>query len=177
MWKKRVPVYPNSWARIFWKELKPSIQFHILHSKRSYSYLKVIRGWSYTCFRVFEHYSNLEDLLPVSISIVLPIFIFSTFRAFNYYSNNEVNELLWQVILEILGNNQLKSYFGNSQIAILSPFLQISLRRKLTLQNHVLNFKMHISRKSLILEQQMSSFDLSLIRSFIHGYCEVFNMA
>ena len=31
-----------------------------------------------------------------------------------------------QVILEILENNQLKNYFGNSEIAILSPFLEIS---------------------------------------------------
>ena len=31
-----------------------------------------------------------------------------------------------QVILETLENNQLKSYFGNSEIEILSPFLEIS---------------------------------------------------
>ena len=31
-----------------------------------------------------------------------------------------------QVILEILENNQLKSYFGNSEIVILSSFLEIS---------------------------------------------------
>ena len=31
-----------------------------------------------------------------------------------------------QVILEILENNQLKSYFENSEIAILSSFLKIS---------------------------------------------------
>ena len=30
------------------------------------------------------------------------------------------------VILEILENNQLKSYFGGSEKAILSPFLEIS---------------------------------------------------
>ena len=52
-----------------------------------------------------------------------------------------------QMILEILENNQLKSYFGNSEITILSPFLEISERRKLTLQNHVLNFQIHISRE------------------------------
>ena len=31
-----------------------------------------------------------------------------------------------QVILEILENNQLKSYIGNSEIATLSPFREIS---------------------------------------------------
>ena len=31
-----------------------------------------------------------------------------------------------QVILEILENNQLKRYFGNSETAILSSFLEIS---------------------------------------------------
>ena len=70
-----------------------------------------------------------------------------------------------QVILEILEKNQLKSYFGNWEIAILFPFLEISWRRKLTLQNHVLNFKMHISRETLILEKTMSSFDK---KSFIN---------
>ena len=37
---------------------------------------------------------------------------------------------------------------------------------------------MHISRETVILEQQMSSFEknLSLIRTFIHGSCEVSNM-
>ena len=31
-----------------------------------------------------------------------------------------------QVILEILENNQLTSYFGHSEIAILSTYLEIS---------------------------------------------------
>ena len=66
-----------------------------------------------------RHYGNLEKLPLVSISIVFPIFIFS-FRAFNYYSKNEVSELFGQVILQILENNHLKSYFENSEIAILS---------------------------------------------------------
>ena len=74
----------------------------------------------------------------------------SIIRSMNYFG---------QVILEILENNQLKSYFGNSEISILSPFFEISKRRKLTLQTHVLNFKMNISREPLTLEQQMSSFD------------------
>ena len=56
-----------------------------------------------------------------------------------------------QVIQEILENNQLKSYFGNSQIVIFSPSLEISQKRKLTLQNHVLKFKMDISREPQIL--------------------------
>ena len=62
---------------------------------------------------------------PVSISVVLPILIFS-FRPFNYYSKKEVNELFWSSDSGDIGNNQLKSYFGNSEIAILSPFLEIS---------------------------------------------------
>ena len=42
-----------------------------------------------------RHYSNLEKFPLVSVSIVFPIFIFSAFRAFNYYSKNVVNELFW----------------------------------------------------------------------------------
>ena len=43
----------------------------------------------------------------------------------------------------------------------------------------MLKFKMHISREPLILGQQMSSFDKKhfINQDFIHGYCEVFNMA
>ena len=52
-----------------------------------------------------------------------------------------------------------KNYFGNSEIEIFSLFLEIFSTRKLTLQKHVLNFKMHISREPLMLEQQMSWFD------------------
>ena len=48
----------------------------------------------------------------LQLSIIIPIM-----RSMNYFG---------QVILEILENNQLKSYFGNSEIAILSPFLEIS---------------------------------------------------
>ena len=42
-----------------------------------------------------------------------------------------------------------------------------------------LKLKMLISRKPVTLEQQMSSFGkkrFPLIRTFIHGYCEVLNM-
>ena len=42
-----------------------------------------------------------------------------------------------QVVLEILENDLLKSYFGNSEIEILSAFLEIYYQRKLTLQNRV----------------------------------------
>ena len=42
-----------------------------------------------------------------------------------------------QVVLEILENDLLKSYFGNSEIEILSAFLEIYKQRKLTLQNRV----------------------------------------
>ena len=31
-----------------------SLQLHILHSIKSHSYLKIIRGWSFTCFRVLD---------------------------------------------------------------------------------------------------------------------------
>ena len=46
------------------KEKKPSIQFHILHSRRSHSYPKGIRGWSYTCFRVFEALQQFGKIAP-----------------------------------------------------------------------------------------------------------------
>ena len=68
----------------------------------------------------------MEKSPPVLIFIVLPIFFLHHFelsiiipimRSMNYFG---------QVILEILENNQLKSYFGNSEIVILSPFLEIS---------------------------------------------------
>ena len=50
--------------------------------------------------------------------------------------------------------------------------LEIPYRRRLTLKNHVfLNFKMHF-REPVILETQI----LSLIRTFIHGYCEDLTM-
>ena len=41
-----------------------------------------------------------------------------------------------------------------------------------------LNFKIYISREPVILQEHISSFgkNLSLIRTFIHGYCEVSNM-
>ena len=41
------------------------------------------------------------------------------------------------MVLETFRNNQLKSYFGNSEIEILSIFLEISERRKLILKNHI----------------------------------------
>ena len=48
------------------------------------------------------------------MSIDLPILIFSTFRAFNSYSIVGSMNYFGQVVLKILGNNKLKSYFGNS---------------------------------------------------------------
>ena len=58
-------------------------------------------------------------------------------RSINYFG---------QVVLEILENNELKSYFRYSKLEFLSPFLEISEKRKLTLQNHAFfNFKMYIS--------------------------------
>ena len=73
-----------------------------------------------------RHYSNLEKLAPVLISMVLSIFIFS-FRAFNYYSKNEGNELFWSNDSgNIRKQPAVKSYFGNSVIGILSSFLEIS---------------------------------------------------
>ena len=51
-----------------------------------------------------------------------------------------------QVVLEIWENNQLKSSFRNPEIEILSPNYSFT------------NFKMHIPREPVILEQQMSLF-------------------
>ena len=73
-----------------------------------------------------RHYNNLEKLSPsVLVSIDLPILIFSTFRALNYYSIMGSMNYFGQVVLEILENDLLKSYFGNSEIEILSAFLEI----------------------------------------------------
>ena len=74
-----------------------------------------------------RHYNNLEKLpLSVLISKDLSILIILTFRVFNYYSIMGSMNYLGQVFLEILENNELKSYFGNSEIEILSSFLEIS---------------------------------------------------
>ena len=59
-------------------------------------------------FYSFAHFFSKH----LEFSIIIPIM-----RSMNYFD---------QVILEILENNQLKNYFGNSEIAILSPFLEIS---------------------------------------------------
>ena len=68
----------------------------------------------------------MEKLSPsVLVSIDLPILIFSTFRALNYYSIMGSMNYFGQVVLEILENDLLKSYFGNSEIEILSAFLEI----------------------------------------------------
>ena len=73
-----------------------------------------------------RHYNNLEKLpLSVLISKDLSILIILTFRVFNYYSIMGSMNYLGQVFLEILENNELKSYFGNSEIEILSSFLEI----------------------------------------------------
>ena len=74
-----------------------------------------------------RHYNNMEKLpLSVLISKDLSILIILTFRVFNYYSIIGSMNYLGQVFLEILENNELKSYFGNSEIEILSSFLEIS---------------------------------------------------
>ena len=53
-----------------------------------------------------SYYSNLEKFPPsVLISIDLPILIFSTFGAFNYYSIMGSMNYFGQVVLEILENN------------------------------------------------------------------------
>ena len=115
--------------------------------------------------RYLTYYNNLEKLHPsVLISVDLPILIFSTFRAFNYYSIMGSINYFGQVALGILENNQLKSYSGNSEIETLSTFLEISQQRKLTLQNHVFfkkkNFKIYIYQQ----------------RAATNVYCEVLNM-
>ena len=82
-----------------------------------------------------RYYNNLVKLPPsVLIFVDLPILILSTFRAFNYYSIMGFNELFWSSASWDIGNNKVKSYFGNSEIEILYPFLEISEHRKLTLQ-------------------------------------------
>ena len=59
----------------------------ILHSMRSYSYLKAIWGWSYIFLGYLWYYNNVE-ILPSSllISIDTLLLILSTFRSLNYYS-------------------------------------------------------------------------------------------
>ena len=74
-----------------------------------------------------RYYNNLEKLLPgVLIATDLPILINSTFRTLNYHSIMGSTNYFGQVILEILENNLLKSYFGNLEFEILSPLLEIS---------------------------------------------------
>ena len=69
----------------------------------------------------------MEKLSPgVLISIDLPILIFSTFRAFNYYFIMGSMTYFGQVLLEIFENKLLKIYFGNSEMEILPLFLEIS---------------------------------------------------
>ena len=59
------------------------------------------------------------------ISIDLPILVFSIFKAFNFYSIMKSMNYFGQVVFEILQkNSQLKSYFGKSEIEILSDFLK-----------------------------------------------------
>ena len=73
------------------------------------------------------YYISLEKLPPsVLISIELHILIFSTFRGFNYYYIMGSINYFGLVILEILENNWLKSYFVNLEIEILSKSFEIS---------------------------------------------------
>ena len=67
-----------------------------------------------------------------------------------------------RVVLEILENNLLKSYFGNSEIEILFPFLEICSRRKLSLSNHFF--------KNITLKYTYQQ------RHATNGYCEVLNV-
>ena len=88
---------------------------------RSHSYLKTICGWIIPVLVYLRYHNNLEKSPPsVLILIDLPILIVSTFRAFNYYPIMGSMNYFGQVVLEILGNNWLKSYFGNLEIEILS---------------------------------------------------------
>ena len=126
----------KSWARTLWKELKPSVPRFA--SMRSHPYIKIIWRWSYTCFSIFEvlqQFGKIGYQYPDFYRLL--ILIFSTFRTFNYYSIMRSMNYFGQVFLEILENNYLKSYFGSSEIEILSTFLQISERWKLNLQNHI----------------------------------------
>ena len=85
-----------------------------------------------------RYYNNLEKLpSSVLISIDLPILILPTFRALNYYSIMGSMNYFGQVVLEIVENNLLESYFRNLEM---SAFLEIYERRKSTFYNHAFVF-------------------------------------
>ena len=105
---KKSPNMPNQEQEHFGRSL--SLQFNTLHSMRSHSYLKAM--WVIPVLEYLRNYNNLEKLpASVLISIDLPIWFFSTFRASNYYSIMESMNNFGQVVLEILENNLLKSFW------------------------------------------------------------------
>ena len=118
---KKGPNTPNQEQGHFERNL--NLQFHVSHSMRSQQYLKIIWVWK----RYLKYYNNLKKLTPsVLISINLPILFSSTFGAFKHYSIMGSMNYFGQIFLEMLENNKMKSYFGNSEIDFLSPFLEIS---------------------------------------------------
>ena len=97
---KKSPNTPNYEQGHFERNL--SLPFHVFHSMSSYPYVKTIWRWSYSCYRVFELF---QLHLSVLISIDLPILIFPTFRAFNYFFITVSMNYFGQIVLDILENN------------------------------------------------------------------------
>ena len=101
---KKGPKTPNHEQGHFERNL--SLQFHDLHSMRSHPYIKIIWRWNYTCFSIFEvlqQFGKIGYQCPDFYRLL--ILIFSTFRAFNYYSTMRSMNYFGQVFLEILENN------------------------------------------------------------------------
>ena len=146
--------YAKSWART----LKPSI-LHSAFNEVSFISKNHMRVelylfygiWIILCnWIVLWYYNNLEKLPPnVLISIDLSILIFSTCRAFNYYSITGSVNYSGHVGLEILENNKLKSYLGNSEIDCV-PISWNFLKEKINVAKSFFfkrNFKIYISIK------------------------------
>ena len=82
------------------------IQWGLIVIKRPYECGDIIvLGYSHHC-------SNLEKLAPsVLISIDLPVFLFSKFRTFNYYSIMWSMNFFCPMAVEILENNSMENIF------------------------------------------------------------------
>ena len=97
--------YAKSWAKALWKVLKLSIPRFAFSEVSSISKHNMRVKLCLLCL-YFRYYNILEKLPPsVLLSIDLPILIFSTFGAFNYYSMMGSMNYFGQVVLEILENN------------------------------------------------------------------------
>ena len=105
----------------------------------------------------------------------MPIFILSTFRAFNYYSNNGVNELFLSSYSWDDGKYLAEKLFWKLRnrdfVPISWNFLKEKINLAKTLKWTHLENHWYLSKKWAHLIK-----NLLLIRTFIHEYCEVFNM-